>query len=212
MKRILVAAFLSLSLCQFIHAQERIPLLQDDLELVRNRMTGEFSSEKQSKNDTSFFNISLKMAPIWPESKNGYWLYVEQAMASSLSKPYRQRIYHVYREDEYSIVSKVYELPNPLKYVGAADDVSRLKGLTIDSLIDRQGCAIYLHRDKNGQFTGSTKGKDCLSSLRGATYASSEVVIDQDGLTTWDRGWNANGKQVWGSVKGAYRFDRVHHD
>jgi hypothetical protein len=34
------------------------------------------------------------------------------------------------------------------------------------------------------------------------------VKVNPEGLTTWDRGFDASGKQVWGSVKGAYEFKR----
>jgi hypothetical protein len=42
--------------------------------------------------------------------------------------------------------------------------------------------------------------------LKGASYATSEVVIYSDKLISWDRGWNDEGKQVWGAQKGGYVF------
>jgi hypothetical protein len=42
--------------------------------------------------------------------------------------------------------------------------------------------------------------------LRGASYATSEVVITDEQLLSWDRGWDANGKQVWGAETGGYIF------
>jgi hypothetical protein len=61
----------------------------------------------------------------------------------------------------------------------------------------------------DGKFEGSTLGRLCSSHLRGSTWASSEVVIGPDGLVSWDRGWDDDGAQKWGSVKAGYRFDRV---
>jgi len=177
-----------------------------DLLELKNRMVGVFTSEMQSKSDSDYFNIHLHMAAIWTDSKDGYWLYVEQAVAQSLKKPYRQRIYHVYQQDDETLVSKVFEINTPLRFAGAWNNTDLLKGLTTDSLIDRQGCAIFLHKDKEGNFSGSTPGKECLSSLRGATYATSEVVIYADKLVSWDRGWDKDGKQVWGAEKGGYQF------
>ena len=46
-------------------------------------------------------------------------------------------------------------------------------------------------------------------TLRGATWASSEVVIDSNGMTSWDRGWDDEATQVWGAEKAGYRFDRL---
>ncbi len=181
-------------------------IADNDLDELKSRMVGAFSSEMQSKSDSDYFNIHLHMAAIWPDRKDGYWLYVEQAVAQALKKPYRQRIYHVYKQDDETLVSKVFEINTPLRFAGAWSNTDLLKGLTTDSLIDRQGCAIFLHKDKDGNFSGSTPGKECLSSLRGATYATSEVVIYADKLVSWDRGWDKDGKQVWGAEKGGYQF------
>ncbi|RZN83915.1 MAG: hypothetical protein EVB12_00935, partial [Winogradskyella sp.] len=54
-------------------------------------MQGSYNSEIQSQVDSTYYNISLHMYSIW-EGK-GHYLYVEQALNSMQSKPYRQRIY-----------------------------------------------------------------------------------------------------------------------
>ena len=73
-------------------------------------------------------------------------------------------------------------------------------------MIDRQGCAVYLQKNAEGNFAGSTPGKECVSSLRGATYATSVVTIYENKLVSWDRGWDKDDKQVWGAEKGGYQF------
>lgn len=206
MKNVLLFLFASSIICS---ASAQVKLAKDDLQVLQQRMTGLFSSRAQSLEDSSYYDIALHMEPIWPERKDGYWLYVEQAMARMLEKPYRQRIYHLTRQDKYTLVSKVFELPQPLRFAGAWKNKSLLSAITVDSLIDRQGCAIYLRKDDAGNFSGSTPGKACLSSLRGATYASSEVIIYADRLVSWDRGWDKDDKQVWGATKGGYRFVRI---
>ncbi|MFZ4056823.1 MAG: chromophore lyase CpcT/CpeT [Ferruginibacter sp.] len=197
-----------LVMCSFsVHAQKK--LKKDDLENLKNRMCGSFNSELQSKQDSAFFNIHLHMTRIWPEQPDGYWLYVEQATASALNKPYRQRIYHVYQQDKKTLVSKVYEMNAPLRFAGGWQHPEIFGELLTDSLIDRLGCAIYLHKNKTGDFYGATPGKECLSTLRGANYATSEVVIKAEELISWDRGWNNADKQVWGAVKGGYHFVKI---
>ena len=180
-----------------------------DLTELKNRMVGAFSSEAQSKTDTDYYNIHLHMAPIFTDRKDGYWLYVEQAVAKALQRPYRQRIYHVYRQGDTTLVSKVFEINAPIRFAGAWSNTALLKDITVDSLIDRQGCAIYLHKNKESNFAGATPGKECLSSLRGSMYATSEVVIYDDKLVSWDRGWSKEDKQVWGAEKGGYQFIKV---
>ena len=62
---------------------------------------------------------------------------------------------------------------------------------------------------RKGAYTGATHDRDCESRLRGAAYATTEVRIDAQGMTSWDRGYDAEGRQVWGATEGGYRFKRV---
>ena len=52
-------------------------------------------------------------------------------------------------------------------------------------------------------------GSGCPSNLHGASYATSEVTITPEALTSWDRGYDDNGKQVWGAENSAYEFRKV---
>ncbi|WP_194775839.1 chromophore lyase CpcT/CpeT [Pararhodonellum marinum] len=180
----------------------------EPLETLVAYMTGFFSSEAQSLEDQDYFHITLCMKE-FSADEGGHWLYVEQAAASTPAQPYRQRIYHVFVEEEGVLTSKVYEMQNPEDYIGACSDLSLLGKINLNELIDRQGCAILLNLTDEGTFIGSTDGKTCLSSLRGAAYATSEVVIHRDYLWSWDRGWDKGDQQVWGAEKGAYRFDKL---
>ena len=89
-----ITCFILISL-MVINAQSSV-VSKHDLKKLAKCMTGTFSSQKQSLLDSTFFHISLHMTPIWKKSKDGFWLYVEQAMATGLDKPYRQRIYHLF--------------------------------------------------------------------------------------------------------------------
>jgi CpeT protein len=100
----------------------------------------------------------------------------------------------------------VYEVKNPSQYAGAWKDGQKLAALSRDSLINRQGCGIYLHKFADQSFSGSTPGKQCLSSMRGASYATSEVTIYPDRVISWDRGWDSKNVQVWGAVRSGYVF------
>ena len=135
-------------------------------------------------------------------NNDGYWFYVEQSMAAMQEKPYRQRVYHLYIQDDTTIMSKVFEVKNSSQYINAWKDESKLKNITTDSLIDRQGCGIFLHKQQDKTFKGSTPFKECLSTLRGATYATSEVTIYKNKLVSWDRGWDKNDKQVLIAING----------
>lgn len=181
----------------------------DDLTLLSSYMQGTFTSEEQSKNDTTYFNIVLRMKRIWTERTDGIWLYVEQAVATSEAKPYRQRVYRLLRTDDGAIESAVFTFPDAIKYAGEWKKDNPLETLAPADLMQRKNCSVFLTRNDDNTFSGSTRGKGCESELRNAKYATSEVVISSEGLTSWDRGYDEKDKQVWGAVKGGYVFKKV---
>lgn len=177
-----------------------------DLDALVTRMSGSFASTAQAAADKDYFDIRLEMAPVWTSRTDGRWLYVEQARADKLDQPYRQRVYRVH-EDAGTLVSDVYTLPgDALAWAGAWKEPQRFDALDPATLEAREGCSIYLERRSDGAFVGSTRDRACPSELQGATYATSEVVITETMLESWDRGFGSDGKQVWGAVKGAYQF------
>lgn len=187
-----------------------------ELDELVELMTGSFSSQSQSQADEDFFDIRLEMVRIWQHVdaqttgvKGGTrTLYVEQAAASALDKPYRQRVYHVIQHGD-QLISRVYTLPNPERYIGGWKSPKSLDDFYDDEeLILRDGCDVYLKRIHARHYRGSTRGKGCKSTLRGASYATSHVNITPKGIESWDQGFDADDQQVWGAVKGPYIFDR----
>ena len=180
----------------------------DELRELASRMTGDFSSAAQAAADPDYYEITLRMARIWPERADGYWLYVEQAVAKAQEKPYRQRVYLVRRVEEDLFESRVFTLPEPERFVGAWKETGKFAALRPEDLAAREGCEILLRR-QGDSFAGSTLGALCQSSLRGASYATSEVSIGETSLVSWDRGFDGKGEQVWGAVKGGYVFEKL---
>ena len=170
-------------------------------------MMGNYSSATQATEDpANFKHVVLHIAPIWVERRDGRWLYVEQAMADAQDKPYRQRVYRVMDASD-GVDSMVFELPgDPLRYAGAWKDPDRMNQLMPDLLTPREGCSVHLRRSGNGEWAGGTGEQTCESSLRGASYASSRVWLTPDRMRTWDQGFDASGKQVWGATTGPYVF------
>lgn len=183
------------------------PARSQAVEQVASWMIGTYSSAKQAAaSPADYKHVTLHMALIWPERRDGRWIYVEQAMADAADKPYRQRIYQVIPHDE-GVRSMVFELPgDPLTYAGAWSKPDRLNALEPALLVPREGCSVDLKRSGPSQWSGGTRPEACESSLRGARYASSEVTLEAGRLTSWDRGYDAQGKQVWGATKGPYIF------
>jgi CpeT protein len=181
---------------------------QKDVEVLVDYMVGSFSSEEQAEKDSNYFNIELEMVQLWKDRTDGPWLYIEQAVAESKDKPYRQRVYHLRKRNDGKIERLVYTIPDPLRFAGDYKNEFPLLRLTPDSLILKEGCEVILYQADNGYFEGSTVDKNCGSDLRGASYATSEVMIDKDKMISWDRGFDESGNQVWGATNGGYIFKK----
>jgi hypothetical protein len=178
-----------------------------DTQELLELMTGSFSSSAQAGADTSYYNISLHMIPIWPNEEADY-LYVEQAVATTPTRPYRQRVYKLEKLAEGSYSSSVYTLANDSLFIAKWKKPEFFENYAPSSLIKREGCAVYLYRNSDGSYTGSTKDQDCESTMRGASYATSVVDIRSDQISSWDQGFDVEGKQVWGAENGPYIFKR----
>ncbi|MDX2247019.1 MAG: chromophore lyase CpcT/CpeT [Bacteroidia bacterium] len=175
------------------------------LEQLATWMTGKFDSADQAAEDSNYYDITLNMSRIWPDRKDGYWLYVEQAVTAAVARPYRQRIYQLTTTPEGKYLSKVFELNNPARFVNKNNEPAAFSTLTPDSLTERSGCVVTLLA-QNGTYAGATGEKTCESNLRGAAYATSKVTLFPDRMESWDQGFDAAGNQVWGATTGGYIF------
>jgi len=184
-------------------------LRNESLHRLATCLIGSYSSEEQARLDTDYYDIRLHMVLIWKQRTDGYWLYVEQALASTQARPYRQRVYHLTQPTDSTFESGVYTLSDPMRFAGRWKDENPLSLLTPDSLTKRDGCSIILMQKGADFFEGSTIGTGCPSELRGAAYATSEVKLWKDKLISWDRGFDKEGKQVWGAQKGGYVFRKL---
>ena len=180
-------------------------LADPNLAEVQQAMTGSFSSATQASVNEDYYDIDLHMQPIWEDQ--GRYLYVEQAIASNPDEPYRQRVYELQRKGK-KIISKVYELPQPERLVGAHENTELFNTISPRDLVEREGCAVVLRQDGAGVYRGGTRGKRCKSSLRGASYATSRVSLTGSFIQSWDQGFDAGGVQVWGATGGGYMFLR----
>jgi hypothetical protein len=81
--------------------------------------------------------------------------------------------------------------------------------LDITDISLRKGCEVILNKTLDGSFIGKTGENSCESTLRGASYATSEVEITMNKIVSWDRGFDKDGNHVWGAEKGGYVFEKL---
>lgn len=177
------------------------------LEELFTIMQGSYNSEAQAKVDSTYFNISLHMYPIWKDKGN--YLYVEQALNARQNNPYRQRIYEVTKLNDSVYSSAIYTIENDSLWIGKWKTPQAFDSLSIQEVSKKEGCEVLLKRLDSNHFKGETGEKTCESTLYGASYATSEVEIFQDKIISWDRGFDDKGKHIWGAEKGGYIFNKL---
>lgn len=184
-------------------------VLDDDLKLLADWMTGVFSNQDQARQIQNYAYVSIYMIPIWKERTDGYWFYLEQTMADQLDTPYRQRVYHLSRVNTDLLEYKIYGIRDQSYFVRAYEKPDLLNDLTPEMIVIRPGCSVILRRLNPESFAGSTLGEGCPSELRGAMFTTSQIVINARQMISWDRGYDRGGKQVWGATMGGYVFSKV---
>lgn len=181
-------------------------------------LEGRYDSKDQSKTDKTYFAISLAICPVNAPELGERVLYVEQARMGAL--PYRQRLYVVEPVGTDAARSRVFELGDPGSFIGACM-LSERPTIAAKDTTERPGCVVEMHWNGSA-FVGHTpdakwngtafepdpSGARCGSDLEGASYATTEVTLDEVGLKSWDRGWDKTDKQVWGATQGPYVFVR----
>ena len=186
---------------------QKVTSTSNHLEELMALMTGSFSSTAQSEIDTSYFDITMHSYPIWKNSK-GAWLYVEQAITTQQDKPYRQRIYKLEYLGDKQYQSIIYELPEPDLCIGQWKKPSFFNRYSPADLLIKENCNVYLTQIDEKLFRGATKGATCKSTFWDSAYATSEVEITEHYVKSWDRGYDTEGKKVWGAENGGYKFDK----
>ena len=188
--------------------KESTPNVDTELNELLGLMQGSFNSEIQSQVDSTYFNISLHMYPIW-EAEARHFLYVEQALNTKQDKPYRQRIYEVKRVNDSTFSSAIYKLDVDSLWVGKWKTPKAFDSISLTDISLKAGCEVLLRRDEPNYFVGKTGEKTCESTLYGASYATSQVEIFEDKIISWDRGFDSEGEHIWGAEKGGYIFNKL---
>jgi CpeT protein len=189
-------------------------------------MAGDFSNRQQAfAHPQQFAHIHIFFRPLPFDFFNGIGFYSEQVYDHDLWTPYRQGIHRVivgvreasaaaaaspaehYGDDIYI---ENYSLVDPIRYAGAARELSILNTITPDDIARRQHCGMVFRREGK-MFRGSVEpGNRCLIEKKGCmTYLISEVEITENTWFSLDRGMDIDThEQVWGSTSGHLRFEK----
>lgn len=175
---------------------------------------GSFSTIEQATRDSRYGVAESEIVRIWPERTDGQWLYQEQAFLgesaaktdpSMKGKPYFARVIRSVEISPGVVDRSVYRLKSPQKAQGAWKSKAPLAGLSPDDLLSSE-CAIRVERVAEKMWRAQSQA--CPNAYKGATHALSLGIILDGRYANWDRGFDADGAQVWGPDGGGYIFIR----
>lgn len=133
------------------------------------------------------------------------FLYQEQALTQRLSKPYRQRFLRIAPSAEQTgVESAIFKPPTPSAWIGLCNQPEAARVVTTKDL-GKSECSVLLRR-RGKNYVGETQPGGCPSNYQGAVRITNRIILHQTGMDTWDRGFDAQGNQVWGAKSNAYQF------
>lgn len=168
---------------------------------------GSYTTAAQAKRDSRYDTVEAEVTRIWPERTDGVWVYQEQAIINrkdltptqAKAQPYFQRVGWIHREKDGGLRRDNYVIKNAKAFVG------RPQTLKPDDL-GPAGCHNALDRVAEGYWTARTE--QCPNGYKGAAGMRGVSVQTADTYANWDRGFSADGKQVWGPTDGGYIFKK----
>jgi hypothetical protein len=180
-----------------------------DLEKLGKLMTGSWDTfaqvEEDEANDTKYKHIRalLHVVPISVKGlDSGLAFYVENQDSANRPRPYRQRVYYLFRQDG-KITLRIFRIKDDKGFINAHKNPGVLKTLTFDPLTAEEGCDLTYEKAGKNLYKGKTLGgKSCKSTLRGATWTYSESEISKEKWINLDQGFDDEGNHKWGPPPG----------
>ncbi|MDX2244466.1 MAG: chromophore lyase CpcT/CpeT [Leptolyngbyaceae cyanobacterium bins.302] len=210
---VLVASCVWITGIPFAQAQgnvSQVPLAQQ-IQDVAKLLEGSMDTTAQARANPKAPKVRMTTCPVQvtdATTKASIFLYQEQALTEKLSQPYRQRFLEIAPADSPlgAVRSLSFRPAQPDQWIGFCNKPTSQRSLS-SKVLGNPVCSVYLKPIQNG-YLGVTAAEGCPANVRGAIRITNQVELFPNGMNTWDRGFDATGKQVWGAESEAYQFRR----
>jgi hypothetical protein len=165
----------------------------EELKTIALTLSGCRSAQVQGSGE-----IVLAVAPVGVSGATDT-LYAELSFASALNRPFRQTIWHLVREDG-RILLRTYEFrtkPDHIVGMWAAPETFPPMNLGWLNL------TMEMEVVKENDSYRARSLKPYPTSVGGAVTMTSDLAFNADALVATDRGYDKEGKLVWGPAEGA---------
>ncbi|PKV52625.1 CpeT/CpcT family protein DUF1001 [Aquimarina sp. MAR_2010_214] len=212
MRQLLLIIFLSI----LFSSCNSTPVKDLELHNLVALLIGKFSNTEQAENDSSFAHLNLINIRIWKD-KPGYWIYSEVSDAKDGHNVYNQVILNYERLDSSTIKSTSYKVISLQDHstdfntpeFSIKPATKLFDSLTLDSLKIKTGCQVYFKKKTSTIYSGKTGKGSCNYDIDYIDYIMSTYVVSKDKISIWTKGYNNKGKQVWGKIKGPYKYKKL---
>lgn len=176
-----------------------------DVQELTTWFEGSYTSERQAQADSTYANERLEILRIWLDRTDGTWFVVERFLVSNPDVPLQQSVMNLRAVEDNITEIRVYAWKTTDKASLLWRNSERAGDFSPSDLGLMRGCEMYFQRNAT-TFFGGTHGTACRSSVGGASYVSQSMSISATSIALWERGFTAENKQVFGSVKGPYYY------
>jgi len=183
--------------------------LEEQAEDIATRLEGVMDTAEQAASNPKVSHVRMVTCRVTltgnEVTPSGILLYQEQAIADNVSKPYRQRFLQLTPSPHSQTVrSLAFRPTNTAAWINFCDKPAGDRRLQPSDL-GNPVCSVFL-KQSGLDYVGNTPVDGCPAKIRGAVRITNHIVLHPTGMDTWDRGYNAAGKQVWGAQSESYRF------
>lgn len=172
---------------------------------VASYLIGAMDTSARAASDRQAADVRITTCAVQVPQSDAIFLYQEQALSLKLDSPYRQRFLQIAPSaDNLAVESITYKPDNPETWQGLCNKPQRERSVSLPQL-GEPVCRVILGRDGEG-YWGTTPEEGCAANYRGAVRITNQVQLTRETMETWDRGFDAEGTQVWGAQDESYQY------
>lgn len=197
--------FFTAIIISFLFTNNSQAQIVNHVEEVVSHLVGIMDTSAQSKLNPQRVNVQMTTCKVQlNDDLNSIYLYQEQALGNKLNQPYRQRILKIIPLENNVVESKAYKLTNEQEFINFCNQSESSKILQKTDLSESI-CSVFL-RPVVSIYIGETPSEGCVANVRGAVKITNKIILHSQGMDTFDQGFDAEGKQVWGAVNDSYQY------
>ena len=176
-----------------------------DLQAVASHLVGIMDTSAQAAVNPKRVSVRMITCQVQVDQEpDTIYLYQEQALSKRLDRPYRQRILKLSTTEDGQTESRSYKLQEVSRWMGLCQKNQEARQLQSADLGEAV-CSVFL-KPVISIYVGQTQPGGCPTNMRGAVKITNTIILHSQGMDTWDRGFDAEGKQVWGADNEGYQY------